>query len=119
MSEWSEAQTALANAIFDAGWSLEEHGPITMFEPASVVAEMRDQAEWQETALDDPFMATDMRGWADRMERLETRVTIASELITDLLAQFGAERSHASELAQAALSRRAKEFAISQGDLTQ
>jgi len=36
-----------------------------------VVAEMRDQAEWQETALDNPFMAKDMRGWADHMERLE------------------------------------------------
>jgi len=35
-----------------------------------IVAEMRDQAEWQETALDNPFTAKDMRRWATEVERL-------------------------------------------------
>ena len=45
-----------------------------MSEPVDIVAEMRDQAEWQETALDNPFMAKDMRRWADHMERLQALV---------------------------------------------
>ncbi len=50
----------------------------------NIVDEMRDQAEWQETALDNPFMAKDMRRWADHMERLEAQEVEAKGLIFDL-----------------------------------